>query len=122
MRILLVDDSSYLRKHISKMVEALGYECDFAIHGQEAIDKLSAGEKYDLVLLDWNMPVMTGPEFLAYRQDHPEIQTAPVIMVTTENTPERIGKAMELGASEYLMKPFTEDVLDEKISYILDAA
>ena len=98
-----------------------GYTTLDALNGQEAVDLLKSGEKVDVVLLDWNMPVMDGPTFLEAVRDE-KLTDAPILMMTTENKIEKITKAISLGASEYIMKPFTEDILVSKIDFALKQA
>lgn len=102
---------------VSSMLEERSIEHDWAKHGKEAIVKVK-DTCYDLILLDWNMPEMTGPEFLEYNLKE-KITTIPVVMMTTENKPDYIRRALELGASEYIMKPFTGDILFNKINLVL---
>ena len=98
-----------------------GYTTLDALNGQEAVDLLKSREKVDVVLLDWNMPVMDGPTFLEAVRDE-KLTDAPILMMTTENKIEKITKAISLGASEYIMKPFTEDILVSKIDFALKQA
>ncbi len=117
MKILIVDDSKAINLMVSDMLHEAGHESLWAEDGQKAVD-IIAKEKVDLILLDWNMPVMNGPEFLEKVKSE-NLTSAPIVMMTTENKPDYIMKALEMGASEYIMKPFTSDILINKIDLVL---
>ena len=114
MKILLIDDSKLIRRMVSEMITSLGHEVETAENGKEAYDKLKAGQSFEYMLLDWNMPIMTGPEFLIKAKED-NLLTAPVLMMTTESGEDKISKALELGVSEYIIKPFTPEILKEKL-------
>ena len=118
MNVLVVDDSKAIYMMVSQMLDEKGHKAIWAENGQDAIDKISAN-KIDLILLDWNMPVMTGPEFLE-KNKNDSISEAPIVMMTTENKPDHIKKALSLGAVEYIMKPFTSDILFDKLELVFD--
>lgn len=110
---LLVDDSSVVRKICRKIVEELGFAAVEACDGKDAMDKCNESIP-DVILLDWNMPVMDGLEFLkSYRDKQIEHGTV-VIFCTTENDITKIMTAMEAGANEYIMKPFDADIIKSK--------
>tara|TARA_R110002096_G_scaffold289240_4_gene483512 strand:+ start:915 stop:1328 length:414 start_codon:yes stop_codon:yes gene_type:complete len=112
--ILLVDDSRAVRLAGRRIMAAIGLDVLEAEHGEEALNMVREHE-VDVVLLDWNMPIMNGLEFLkALRADN-ELPQPTVIMCTTENDMERIIEAMQAGANEYVMKPFTEDIVRGKL-------
>jgi two-component system chemotaxis response regulator CheY len=114
---LLVDDSSVVRKICRKIVEDLGFVAVEACDGKDAIEKCEA-QTPDVILLDWNMPVMDGLEFLKhYRPKQLENGTR-VIFCTTENDITKIMIAMEAGASEYIMKPFDADIIKNKFQQL----
>lgn len=118
LKILLIDDTrsvhSYVKALLSKIERV---EVVSAFDGQEGIEIVKNEEPFDLILLDWEMPVKTGPETL---RELMEINCPiPVMMMTTKNAPEDIQRMLELGASEYLMKPFTVDILTEKIEQLI---
>lgn len=119
MKVLIVDDSKPVCMMVGAMLKERSVEYVRAENGQVAIDLLKADKSIDLILLDWNMPVMTGPEFLEYNQKN-NLVDIPIIMMTTENTSSYIKKALELGASEYMTKPFTVDILFDKIELVLE--
>jgi len=116
MKILIVDDSSVMRKVIKAAADVLDLETEEAQDGIEALDILSANHKdIDLVLLDWNMPQKTGFEVLKEIKTSDEYKRIPVMMVTTEGHKTSIVAAVRAGADNYLVKPFTVDELESKI-------
>lgn len=117
MNVLIVDDSKAIYMMVSQMLESGGHKGIWAEDGLKAIEAIKNNSNIDLILLDWNMPNMNGPEFLeANLKD--KMTSAPIIMMTTENKPDFIKKALSLGAVEYIMKPFTSDILFNKISLV----
>lgn len=117
MKILVVDDSKAIFLMVSKMLEEAGHKGEWAEDGLEAVKYLESNKDIDAILLDWNMPNMNGPEFLQKNIDA-SLTEAPILMMTTENKPDFIKKALMLGASEYIMKPFTPDILFNKLSLV----
>ena len=116
MKLLIVDDSSVVRKVIKAAADVLKLETEEAQDGVEALDKLSAHYKeIDLVLLDWNMPEMNGYDVLVAIKSNDEYKSIPVMMVTTEGQKSSIIAAVRAGADNYLVKPFTVDELESKI-------
>ncbi|HVX60157.1 MAG TPA: response regulator [Pirellulales bacterium] len=113
LRVLVADDSSTMRKIIIRSLLAVGAEgATEAADGAEAVAKFKPGE-FDLVLTDWNMPGKTGLEVVKeIRAVDPEVK---IMMVTTEAEKTRVVQAIEAGVSDYLVKPFTADVLREKL-------
>ncbi|MDR0521844.1 MAG: response regulator [Planctomycetaceae bacterium] len=112
-RVLVADDSNTMRKIIIRSLQAVGVkDVAEAADGTEAVANFAPG-KFDLVLTDWNMPGMTGLEVLkAIRAQDAKI---PVIMVTTEAEKSRVLEAIQAGVTDYLVKPFTPDMLREKL-------
>lgn len=121
MKILIVEDSKSIHKIVSEMLIGLGHTCHIAEDGQIAIDFFEKGNQADLILLDWNMPNVTGIEFLKLNFQK-QFTKCPIVMMTTENKPEKIREALKYGASEYIMKPFTQDILESKIELFKDQA
>ncbi|MFZ5644105.1 MAG: response regulator [Bacillota bacterium] len=116
MNILSVDDVMVVRKIIKHVVEGMGGSLIEASSGMEAFVTLEKDpEKIDLILLDWNMPNMNGLEFLAKIKSSEKLKHIPVVMVTNEGEKGKIIKAIQAGASNYLVKPFTEQDLTKKI-------
>lgn len=115
MRALIVDDSRFVRGFVRGLLEEKGIECEEAADGQAGIDCLGSSSRFDLALLDWNMPVMNGYDMLVRLRSlgYSELK---VMMVTTEAENDFITSALEAGADEYLMKPFDEEALTEKLA------
>ena len=113
MKVLLVDDSKTMRNIQRGILTQLGYEqIEEAVDGQDALDKVAAFDP-ELILLDWNMPNMDGITFIKeYRGSGAKI---PVIMVTTEAEKSRVVEAIKAGVNNYVVKPFTPNVLGERI-------
>ena len=112
---LVVDDSKVVRMVARKIVSDLGFEVDEAADGQEA---LSYCEKSlpEVVLLDWNMPVMDGLTFFKKLKELPGGNDVRVVFCTTENDIDHISTALDLGADEYIMKPFDSEIIESKFS------
>ncbi len=117
-KVLTVDDSPSVRKMVEFSLKSKGYTMGAAGNGQEALDLLS-NEPFDAIVLDVNMPVMNGLEFLEKRLENDAIATIPVIMLTTEGQDEDRDKAMALGASAYIVKPFKPSQLLELLEEFL---
>jgi len=114
---LIVDDSKVVRMVARKILEELKFETIEAEDGKIALDSCKA-ELPDAVLLDWNMPVMSGIEFLRELRKLPEGETPLVIFCTTENDMAHIQEALSAGANEYIMKPFDSEIIETKFSQI----
>lgn len=118
-KALVVDDSRTIRMIIRRILVELGYEVCEASNGREALDVLKAEEAaVDLILIDWNMPEMNGLELVKRLRKNPEYSSMKVIMVTTETEMAQMVSALEAGANEYVMKPFTKDILKEKLELV----
>jgi len=117
MRALIVDDSRFVRGYLRGMLEERGIACDEAADGRAALELLHGDLSFDLALVDWNMPVMNGLEMLRQlRADG--FRDLKVMMVTTEAENDYIVRALEAGADEYLMKPFDDQALYEKLAML----
>ena len=115
-KVLLVDDSRAVRLACRRITDQLGYESLEAENGQAALDLLQAHDDVELVLLDWNMPVMDGLTCLQKLRQLNRKSQPVVIMCTTENDLSQITTALAAGANEYIMKPFTSDLIREKLT------
>jgi len=117
MRIMLIDDSKTMRNIQKSVLKQLGYtEIEEACDGQDALSKVAAF-KPELCLVDWNMPNMDGLTFVkTFRESD---KTTPLIMVTTEAEKTRVIEAIKAGVNNYVVKPFTPDLLSERISETL---
>jgi two-component system chemotaxis response regulator CheY len=118
MQALVIDDSRAIRLILGKMLRGLGMEVADAEDGRKALDLIDGGLDPTLVLVDWNMPEMTGIEFLATVREPPYQSTARILMITTETDLPQVMQALESGADEYLMKPFTEESVLAKLALL----
>lgn len=119
MRVLVVDDSSTMRRIIINTLKKLGYEDTFeAGDGREALKSLAASHA-DVIVTDWNMPEMTGPQFVEALRAQPAHAKVPVLMVTTQAAQEDVIIALRAGVNDYLIKPFTPDALKDKLQSLL---
>ena len=114
---LIVDDSRIIRKVARQIFEMIGYSCDEAENGQMALD-ICLKTLPDLILLDWNMPVMNGLEFIRALRAKPDGQKPTVIFCTKENDLAHIQEALAAGANEYIMKPFDADIIRSKLDQL----
>jgi two-component system chemotaxis response regulator CheY len=117
MRALIVDDSRFVRGFLRGLLEGKGIECEEAADGQAGMDRLHGDHGFDLALVDWNMPVMNGFEMLKELRAE-GFNGVKVMMVTTEAENDFILRALEAGADEYLMKPFDDEALNEKLAML----
>jgi two-component system chemotaxis response regulator CheY len=117
MRALIVDDSRFVRGFLRGLLMERGIDCEEAADGQAAMDRLREGEPFDLALVDWNMPVMNGLEMLQRMRAEGFVDVK-VMMVTTEAENDFIIRALDAGADEYLMKPFDDEALSEKLAML----
>ena len=114
---LVVDDSRVVRKVARKILEDLDFSCTEAEDGQKAMEAC-AGDMPDAVLLDWNMPVMSGIEFLRRLRKMAGGDAPKVVFCTTENDLAHIQEALSAGANEYIMKPFDSDIIQTKFAQV----
>jgi two-component system chemotaxis response regulator CheY len=118
MHALVVDDSNTIRIILTAYLKKLGFDVTVAINGREALDRLRGMGKADVVLVDWNMPEMDGLSFVrAVRADN-EYAALPLMMVTTNVELCNVAEALDAGANEYMMKPFTMDILRAKLELL----
>jgi two-component system chemotaxis response regulator CheY len=118
MYALIIDDSRAMRRILSKIVMPLGLEVVEAENGQEGLDRLEEIQPPEVILVDWNMPVMNGLEFVKAVRADERFSTQKIMMVTTETEPAQMVRALMAGVDEFAMKPFTADVLIEKMKLI----
>jgi two-component system chemotaxis response regulator CheY len=114
---LIVDDSRVIRKVSRHILETLGFAVDEAENGQTGLDACDKAMP-DVVLLDWNMPVMTGIEFITRLRQRPGGDKPKVVFCTTENDVAHIREAISAGADEYVMKPFDHETLQIKLQLV----
>ncbi len=117
MRALIVDDSRFVRDFLRGLLEERGIECEEAADGQAGLNRVHDGRPFDLALVDWNMPVMDGFEMLRSLRSE-GYEDVKVMMVTTEAENDFITRALDAGADEYLMKPFDNEALSEKLAML----
>ena len=118
MKILAVDDMSTMRRIVKNIMKQLGFaNVEEAENGQEALDKLRA-ESFGFVISDWNMPVMTGIDLLRAIRADDKLKAIPVLMLTAEAQKQNLVEAIQAGVSNYIVKPFTAEVLQEKMNKI----
>jgi two-component system chemotaxis response regulator CheY len=116
VRALIIDDSRAIRGILRKFLQELGFEVFEAGDGKEALSAMSVIHSVDLALVDWEMPVMTGVEFVrAVRAEH-AYDSMRLMMVTTKADMDDVTQALAAGADEYVMKPFTKEVIEEKLT------
>lgn len=118
MRALIVDDSRFMRAHLRQLLERIGVGCAEAVDGLEALNLLRGAEEFDFMLLDVNMPRMSGLECVKALRDAGLHSAMKVMMVTTESDNSFISSALEYGADEFLMKPFAPESLREKLTML----
>src|SRR5450631_2691364 len=118
-KALVVDDSRTIRTIIRRILIELGYEVCEAANGVEALEVLETEKTVvKLVLTDWNMPEMNGLDLVKRLRQNPEFVSLKVLMVTTETEIDEMASALAAGANEYVMKPFTKDILLEKLELV----
>ncbi len=118
MKALLVDDSSTMRSILRLTLRQAGFQTVEADNGATALTKLEQDGAADVALVDWNMPVMNGYEFLCALRQNRAYDRMLVVMVTTETEMSNIQSAVEHGANEYIMKPFTKEAVIEKLQLL----
>jgi two-component system chemotaxis response regulator CheY len=116
-RCLIIDDSSVIRKVARRILEGFGFEITEAADGRQALDACLK-DMPDAILLDWNMPVMDGYEFLRALRAMPGGDRPKVVFCTTENDLAHIARAMHAGADEYIMKPFDKEIVEAKLQEV----
>lgn len=116
MRALIVEDSKAIRSILRKYLAPEGVECHEAEHGGEALLKLGELGSVDVMLVDWNMPYLLGIDLVRIVRSYPKYDEIKIVMVTTETEMSQMEKALTAGANEYVMKPFTKDVILDKLS------
>lgn len=116
---IVVDDSRAVRMILARTLQDLGFEVREAANGREALELLAdGGAGVRLVLADWNMPEVNGLELVRRLRQDPRLASLPVVMVTTETELDQMAAALAAGANEYVMKPFTRDILIEKLQMV----
>ncbi|MGE0642082.1 MAG: chemotaxis response regulator CheY [Nitrospira sp.] len=118
MKILVVDDMVTMRKIVKNILKQLGFNnIEEAENGQEGLQKLRSGT-FGFVVSDWNMPIMTGIDMLRAIRADDKLKTIPVLMVTAEAQQSNLIEAVQAGVSNYIVKPFTAETMQEKLAKI----
>lgn len=118
MKILVVDDMATMRRIVKNILKQLGFaDVEEAENGQEALQKLRDGT-FGFVVSDWNMPVMTGIDMLRAIRADEKLKSIPVLMVTAEAQQSNLVEAVQAGVSNYIVKPFTAETMQEKLAKI----
>jgi two-component system, chemotaxis family, chemotaxis protein CheY len=115
MKARVVDDSRATRVILRNALEREGFSVLEAGDGQQALDRLKESGALDLALVDWNMPVMTGYELICALRAQKNFDGMSIMMVTTESESSQVQRALDAGANEYVMKPFSAEILREKL-------
>lgn len=120
LKFLIVDDSLTMRRIVTNSLKNLGYN-NFveASDGKEALEKLSADSTINFVITDWNMPVLSGLELVKAIRSDSKLASLPILMVTTRGVKEDILQALQARVNNYVVKPFTPQVLNDKIQQVL---
>ena len=115
MHALVVDDSRAMRSILARLMTGLGFEVTQAGDGAQALSVLDEGLRPDVALVDWNMPVMDGLTFIKTVRGREDLRDIALMMVTTESEQAQIVRALAAGAHEYVIKPFSDEVIAEKL-------
>ncbi|MGA8109288.1 MAG: response regulator [Acidobacteriaceae bacterium] len=115
MRALVVDDSRFIRHYLHSLFAERGVECVEAADGQQGLDRLRGDGPFSVALVDWNMPVKSGFDLLQEARADRSFDSTKIVMVTTEAESDHIEAALDAGADEYLVKPFDEEGLFDKL-------
>jgi two-component system chemotaxis response regulator CheY len=118
MRALVIDDSRAMRTILGAMLKEIGFEVAEAKNGLDAIERLKETGPLEVALVDWNMPEMNGYEFVQSVRAQRAYDDMRLMMVTTETEVTQMAKALEAGANEYVMKPFTKEIIREKLEIL----
>ncbi len=118
MLALVVDDSRAMRSILTRLLSGLGFDVAQAGDGAEALAVLDAGTRPEVILVDWNMPVMDGLTFIKNVRARDDLRDISLMMVTTESEQGQIVRALAAGAHEYVIKPFTDEVIAEKLALL----
>jgi two-component system chemotaxis response regulator CheY len=118
MHVLIVEDSKTIRAILKVYLTKWGFEVTEAVNGLDGLDRLKEMAQTDLVLVDWNMPEMDGVSFVRAVRAEPGYDALPLMMVTTNTELEQVSTALAAGANEYIMKPFTGEMIREKLELL----
>jgi two-component system chemotaxis response regulator CheY len=116
MKVLIIDDARAVRAVIGRFLGELGFTTDQAEDGAKALDAVRTRGPFDLCMVDWNMPVMDGLQFVTAVRANPDWAGMKLVMCTTETEYERITQALGAGADDFVMKPFTKEDIQSKLA------
>jgi len=120
MKIMIIDDSATMRKIIKSSLEAIGsFDIEEAENCDDGLKLLTSGLTVNLILVDWNMPGMTGIDFTKSIRSNPALSKTPIIMITSNSEKEHVLSAVMAGVNDYMAKPFTPDIFVGKIKKVL---
>jgi two-component system, chemotaxis family, chemotaxis protein CheY len=114
-KAMVIDDSRAIRMILTRTLSQLGYDVTQAANGRDALAALQNSEGISLILVDWNMPEMNGLDFIKQLRSDQRFGAVKLMMVTTETQIEQMVAAIEAGANEYVMKPFTREIIEDKL-------
>ena len=120
IKVLVVDDFATMRKIVKNLLKEAGYENVIEAEDGVVALRIMKNKKIDFVISDWNMPNMTGIDLLRAVRADSDLATMPFLMVTAESLHESVIMAVREGVSDYIVKPFTADILNEKITKIME--
>jgi two-component system, chemotaxis family, chemotaxis protein CheY len=118
MKAMVIDDSRAMRAILKGILRQIGFEVAEAADGQAALEQLKSRPGVDVVLVDWHMPVMDGPSFVKALRSDAGLSAAKVLMCSSESEVSGIASALEVGANDYIIKPFTKDALEQKLEVL----
>jgi len=118
VQAIVIDDSRAVRAILGGMLREMGFQVSEAINGRDAIMHLNANDPPALAMLDWNMPEMNGFDLLIRVRANRAFDSMRIVMVTTETEMSQVARALEAGANEYVMKPFTREIIREKLQLL----
>jgi two-component system chemotaxis response regulator CheY len=118
MRALVIDDSRAMRSILTGILEEIGFEVEQAKDAEDALSLLEEHESFDLALVDWNLPEMSGLDLVKAVRNMTDLKNLRLMMVTTETQLARVREALIAGADEYIMKPFDKEMLLEKLTLL----
>jgi len=118
MHVLIIDDSRSMRRILKSIVQGLGFESSEAENGRDGLEQLFESSGVELVLVDWNMPEMDGLQFVEKVRANDTYQNMKIVMVTSETATSKMVRALMAGADEFVMKPFTKEILVDKLKLI----
>jgi two-component system chemotaxis response regulator CheY len=115
---LIVDDCTFTTKFLTRCLTDLGFVVDACPSGEVAVASLQAGLSADVILIDWVMPGMNGPELVSWLRSQSQFATTPILMVTAQGDLTHIAEALTKGADEYIIKPFSKESVAEKLQLV----